>query len=139
MRLGESIQCLATRDLFLGSCSTVDTHQVGYVLEYLLYNNRRSFPLLHDAIVERHYYRQRRHHSQYDYSSDYSPERTRSRTCSPHFETAPCSDPDLERVVEVPEAAHMPVVNISTHPIVTTQDTPMERERAKPPQVSTGP
>ena len=139
MRLGESLQCLGTRDLFLGSCSTVDMHQVGDVLEYLLYNNRRSFPLLHDAIAEWCHCKWRRYHSQSDYSSDYSPERTCSRSHSPHFETALHSDPDLERVVEVPEAAHTPVVDISTHPIATTQDTLVERERPKPPQVSAEP
>ncbi len=135
MRLGESIQYSATWDLFLGSCSTVDMCQVGDVLEYLLYNNRRSFPLLHDAIAEQHHHRWRRHHSQSDYSSDYSPERTCSRSHSPHFEAAPHSDPDLERVVEVPEAACTPGANASA----LLQDTLRERERPKPPQVSAGP
>ena len=137
--LGESIQCSATRDLFSGSCSTVDMHQVGDVLEYLLYNNRRSFALLHNAIAEQQHHRQRRHHSQSDYSSDYSPERTHSRSCSPCFKAALHSDPDLERVAEVPEAACTPVVNASTHPIAMTQDTLGERERPEPPQVSAGP
>ncbi len=76
---------------------------------------------------------------QSDYSSDYSPERTRSRSCSPHFEAALHSDPDLERVAEVPEAAHTPGANASTHPIAVTQDTLVERERPEPPQVSAGP